>query len=153
MRALKEGRRCGLTFCPCTEHSLFVVVGNICKLLPPGPIHRVFESLRRNSNGQSLYKCKQWTTFLSLSSLSMGGAVQEVQEGECESCLHPAQLRSFPICRATRATILPQSPCTSRPSSPFIFSLLLATNKRNMLLYSANKVLPREQNTELMALK
>lgn len=58
VRALGEGRRCGLALCPCTEHSLSVVVGDVRKLLPPGPVHRIFEPLKRNSDGQSPCKCR-----------------------------------------------------------------------------------------------
>lgn len=45
-----EGRRHGFAFCLHIEHSLSVVVSNVCKLLSPGPVHRIFESLKRNSN-------------------------------------------------------------------------------------------------------
>lgn len=57
-RAPGESRRYRLAFCPHTEHSLSVVVGDICKLLPPGPVHRIFEPLKRNSDIQSLCKCR-----------------------------------------------------------------------------------------------
>lgn len=58
MRALGKGKRCEVAFCPHSQHSLPVVVGDICKLLPPGPVHRIFEPLKRNNNGQFLCKCR-----------------------------------------------------------------------------------------------
>lgn len=87
VRALGEGRRCGLVFRPRAEHSLSVVVGDIRKLLPPGPVHRIFEPLERTRDGKSKYKCRWRTAFLSPSALRHGWRGPT-------SRLRPAQLRS-----------------------------------------------------------
>lgn len=69
---LEESKRWGLAFCPCSGYSLSVVVGDIRELLPPGPVHGIFEPLKRNSHGHSMHKCKRWRAFFPVSTLRHG---------------------------------------------------------------------------------